>query len=150
MIISMTTVVVMKTTALRVLATTALAAIATAACTADSSADSGAVPPGVSVAAAFYPLAFVAERIVGDVGTVATVTPPGVEPHDVELSPATVREMQSTDVVLYVSGFQPAVDDAIESTGSFGLDASTVVNLHAADDAGVRGNADPHFWLDPA
>src|SRR5665811_451410 len=105
MIINMTIVAVMKTTTLRVLATTALAAIATAACTADSSADSGAdsgaVPPGVSVAAAFYPLAFVAERIVGDVGTVTTMTPPGVEPHDVELSPVTVREMQNTDVVLY-------------------------------------------------
>ncbi len=154
MIISMTTVAVMKTTALRVLATVALAATTTTACTTDSGADSGAVPPGVSVAAAFYPLAFVAERIVGDVGTVTTVTPPGVEPHDVELSPMTVREMQDTDVVLYVSGFQPAVDDAIDSTGSFGLDASAVVDLHPADDhaddADSHGDADPHFWLDPA
>ncbi len=150
MIISMTTVAVMKTTALRVLAAFALTATATTACTADSGADPSSVPPGVSVAAAFYPLAFVAERIVGDVGTVTTVTPPGVEPHDVELSPMTVREMQDTDVVLYISGFQPAVDDAIESTGSFGLDASTLVNLHAADDTAVPGDADPHFWLDPA
>lgn len=150
MIISMTSVVVMTTTALRVLAAIALATTATTACSTDSGADSGAVPPGVSVAAAFYPLAFVAERIVGDVGTVTTVTAPGVEPHDVELSPMTVREMQSTDVVLYVSGFQPAVDDAIESTGSFGLDASAVVNLHAADETAVHGDADPHFWLDPA
>jgi zinc transport system substrate-binding protein len=144
----------MKTTTLRVLAAIALAATSTTACTTDSGADPESTPSGVSVAAAFYPLAFVAERIVGNVGTVTTVTPPGVEPHDVELSPATVREMQNTDVVLYISGFQPAVDDAIASTGSFGLDAGTVVALQAADDhaddADAHGDADPHFWLDPA
>ncbi len=154
MIISMTIVAVMNTATLRVFAALALAATATTGCTTDSGADSGAAPQGVSVAAALYPLAFVAERIVGEVGTVVTVTPPGVEPHDIELSPATVRELQNTDVVLYVSGFQPAVDDAIESTGSFGLDAGTVVDLQAADghadDADAHSDIDPHFWLDPA
>jgi len=159
MIISMTIVTVMKTSPWRVLAAIALAATATTACTTDSGTDSGTSPQGVSVSAGFYPLAFVAERIVGDVGTVTTVAPPGVEPHDIELSPATVREMQKTDVVLYISGFQPAVDDAIASTGSFGLDAATVVDLHPADahgDAATEddhdddhGDTDPHFWLDP-
>jgi zinc transport system substrate-binding protein len=150
----MTIVAVMKTTPLRVLAAIALAATATTACSTDSGTSSGPAPQGVSVAAAFYPLAFVAESIVGDLGSVTTVTPPGVEPHDVELSPAIVREMQNTDIVLYISGFQPAVDDAIESTGSVGLDASAVVGLHAAgdraDDEEAHGDTDPHFWLDPA
>jgi zinc transport system substrate-binding protein len=143
-------VAVMKTTPLRVLAAIALAATATTACSTDSGTSSGPAPQGVSVAAAFYPLAFVAESIVGDLGSVTTVTPPGVEPHDVELSPAIVRDMQDTDIVLYISGFQPAVDDAIESTGSYGLDAGTVIALQAADDDDAHGDADPHFWLDPA
>ncbi len=154
MIISMTIVAVMTTTALRVLAAIALAATATTACTTNPGTDPGTPPQGVSVAAAVYPLAFVAERIVGDVGTVTTVTPPGVEPHDIELSPATVREMQNTDVILYISGFQPAVDDAIDSTGSNGIDSATVVDFHAADDHAddedAHGDTDPHFWLDPA
>ncbi len=143
----------MKTTALRALAMAVLAATTTTACATTAET----APQGVRVAAAFYPLEFVAERIVGDTGNVMTVAPPGVEPHDIELSPAKVREMQDSDVVLYISGFQPAVDDAIASTGTFGFDAATAVDFHAADEHAEDGDdhgddygdTDPHFWLDP-
>ena len=133
----------MKTRLCRVIAAATIAALATAAC----STDTAPANAGPTVAAAFYPLEFVAQRVVGDVGTVTTVTSPGVEPHDVELSPATVREMQNADVVLYIDGFQPAVDDAISSTGAVALDTASVVSLHTA--AGTSA-LDPHFWLDPS
>lgn len=134
----------MKTLTLRAVAAVAIVVAATAACGTSSE------PPasGLKVAAAFYPLAFVAERIVGDAGTVSTVTPPGIEPHDVELSPATVRELQNSDALLYIEDFQPAVDDAIASTGSNGIDAATIVDLSPADSDGA--STDPHFWLEPA
>ena len=41
---------------------------------------------GVQVAAAFYPLAFVSERVAGDHATVTNLTTPGTEPHDLELT----------------------------------------------------------------
>ena len=41
---------------------------------------------GSQVAAAFYPLAFVAERVAGDLVEVTNLTTPGGEPHDLELS----------------------------------------------------------------
>lgn len=135
----------MKTLVLRAFAVVTIAATATTACGTSSEAP----VEGLNVAAAFYPLAFVAERIVGDAGSITTVTPPGVEPHDVELSPATVREMQDTDAVLYVEGFQPAIDDAIASTGSNGIAASTLIDLAPAAGGADGTTADPHFWLDP-
>lgn len=135
----------MKTHTLRALATAAIIATATTAC----GTSSAPATEGLNVAAAFYPLAFVAERLVGEEGRVTTVTPPGVEPHDVELSPATVRELQDTDAVLYIDGFQPAVDDAIASTGSNGIDAAAIIDLSPAGE-NSDSTTDPHFWLDPA
>jgi zinc transport system substrate-binding protein len=64
-----------------------------------------------TVVAAFYPLAYAAERIGGDRYAIDDLTPPGVEPHDLELSPRTVARIETADVVLYLGhGFQPAVE----------------------------------------
>lgn len=125
---------------------------------------SGPTKPGtVDVLASFYPLQLVSERVGGDHVTVQSLTPPGAEPHDVELSPAQVAKLSSADLVVYLSGFQAAVDDAIDQTGPQDvLDAADEVTLepahdhdeHAgedehADDGHEHGDLDPHFWLDP-
>ncbi|MFN3865190.1 MAG: metal ABC transporter substrate-binding protein [Demequina sp.] len=128
-----------------------------------SASASASAPPAttISVAAAFYPLQFVAERVGGDHTSVMALTSPGVEPHDLELSPASVREIQVVDVVLFLSDFQPAVDDAVSTTGVRALDAHHIVEAHEgehedeahADDEDDHGHdhagGDPHFWLDP-
>lgn len=110
----------------------------------------------LTVAAAFYPLQYVAEQVGGDLVSIVSLTPSGVEAHDVELSPATVRKLETADMALYLSEFQPAVDDAISTTGVESLDAAQVVEMHEAqehaDEEGEdheHGSADPHFWLDP-
>lgn len=93
-----------------------------------------------SVAAAFYPLAYAAEQIGGATVAVRNLTPPGAEPHDVELSPRNVEAVRSADVVLYLGGgFQPAVERAV--AGARG----TVVDLLP----GLAAGDDPHVWLDP-
>lgn len=128
------------------LAGAAAATLLLSACS--TSADS--TTPGdatITVAAAFYPLQYVAERVGGDAVDVIGLTPPGAEPHDFELPPSAVREVRDADLVLYLSGFQPTVDDAVEATGAHGLDATDVVPLVGGD--GTHVGADPHFWLDP-
>ncbi len=102
----------------------------------------------LDVAAAFYPLALVAERVGGTHVAVTALARPGVEPHDLELSPSGVRAVREASVVLYLSGFQPSVDDAISSTGAHALDAAASVTLIPAGDQ-TSGVLDPHFWLDP-
>src|SRR3954452_21970480 len=69
---------------------------------------------GVQVAAAFYPLEYVAERVGGERVEVSDLTAPGGEPHDVELSVRETAEVARADLVVFERGFQPAVDDAVD------------------------------------
>ena len=73
-------------------------------------------PGATHVVAGFYPLAFAAEEIRGVDVEVTNLTPAGAEPHDLELTPREVEEILGADLVLYVGeGFQPAVEEAVES-----------------------------------
>lgn len=124
----------------------------------------------VIVHAAFYPLEFLAKSIGGDQIQVVSLTVPGAEPHDMELTPVQVAELEKTSLALFIDGFMPAVDEAIETTvADRALDLGTTVTLleaaeHADHDSespapeatdGVEeehdhGAYDPHIWLDPA
>ena len=68
----------------------------------------------VSVAAGFYPLAFIAEQVGGEDVHVTNLTEPGQEPHDLELDLRTTAEVADADLVLILRGFQPSVDDAVD------------------------------------
>lgn len=68
----------------------------------------------LTVMASFYPLQYLAEKIGGEHVSVSSLTPDGAEPHDLELSPKTVDSLSSADAVIYLAGFQSAVDEAIE------------------------------------
>lgn len=102
---------------------------------------------GQDVVAAFYPLAYAAEEIGGDELAVRNLTPPGVEPHDLELSGRDVRTVADAGTVLYLGGgFQPALEDAIESTSARAIDLLAAVETLPG---GEESGADPHVWLDP-
>jgi zinc transport system substrate-binding protein len=113
--------------------------------------------------AAFYPLAYAAQGVLGDQAEVVLLTPPGAEPHDVELSPQQVAQLQSADLVLYIPGFQPAVDDAVADLPS-AVDVAEGISVLPAEEHGdehghehgdehghEHGETtfDPHIWLNP-
>jgi zinc transport system substrate-binding protein len=101
-----------------------------------------------SVVAAFYPLAFAAERVGDGNVAVENITPPGSEPHDLELAPKTVADIARADVVLYLShGFQPAVAAAVKQAQGTTVDVLSGLPLHSSTEQGLT--ADPHVWLDP-
>ncbi|MFF5171673.1 metal ABC transporter substrate-binding protein [Micromonospora sp. NPDC000089] len=138
-------------------ATALLALGGAAACSAEGA---GADPNRVDVVAAFYPLQFVAERVGGDAVTVSNLTKPGAEPHDLELNPRQVGEVSRAEVVIYLSGFQPAVDEAVaQNGGDRAFDVTAVQPLRDAAAGGPDhggepghrdgGGKDPHLWLDP-
>jgi zinc transport system substrate-binding protein len=108
------------------------------ACGGDStSADGGS--DRIDVVASFYPLAWAVERLAGDTVQLRNLTPPGTEPHDVELTARDVERIRSADTVFYLGrGFQPAVEDAVEGADGEAIDV-------LADPVG----RDPHVWLDP-
>lgn len=129
-----------------------------AACSGDGG---GSDPDRVDVVAAFYPLQFLAEKIGGDAVAVTSLAKPGAEPHDLELNPRQVGQVADAELIVYLSGFQPAVDEAVEQNGgdrAFDvagvqplLDAAAGGHQHEGE-AGHEeesGGKDPHLWLDP-
>lgn len=123
----------------RVSAGTLALTLALAGC---SQADPDAGPSGrdtarVEVVTAFYPLQFVTERLGGERVRVSSLTPPSVEPHDLELSPQEVVRLGQADMVVYLSGFQPAVDEAVAQA-----DPPSAVDV-------TNTGVEQHFWLDP-
>ncbi|MFN2641693.1 MAG: metal ABC transporter substrate-binding protein [Actinomycetota bacterium] len=106
------------------------------------------------VVTAFYPIELAARRIGGSFVAVTNLTPPGGEPHDVELRPSDIRSLQSADVVLYFAdGFQPAVEDALKSLPgkSVAVDLLEGLPLKTSGAGSEEGlTVDPHVWLSPA
>lgn len=94
------------------------------------------------VVAAFYPLVFIATTVAGDLADVVSVTPPGVQPHNLELTAAQRRRVGGADLLIYLGGgFQPEVERLVPEVAS-------TLDVLAVRPAGERG-ADPHIWLDP-
>ncbi|BFU46360.1 metal ABC transporter substrate-binding protein [Krasilnikovia sp. MM14-A1004] len=137
----------------------AVAVVALGAATGCTARAGGAADEALRVVTAFYPLQFLAQRIA-DAPAVGNLTKPGAEPHDVELNPRQVATIADADLVAYLKGFQPAVDQAValEARGR-AFDAATAVPLlplagadpepGGGDSARLSGGMDPHVWLDP-
>ena len=151
----------------------AATALALSACSSTaSSGDSSSKDGSLTVMASFYPLKYLAEKVGGEHVSVTSLTPDGAEPHDLELSPKMVDSLSSADAVIYLAGFQSAVDEAIEQQApktvidvssaaelvEAGSDANHPAEEEEATDETQSGeteahdhdmSADPHFWLDP-
>jgi zinc transport system substrate-binding protein len=147
---------------LSALAAAGVLGLAAGACASETSADDST---SLKVVAAFYPLEFIADRVGGDHVAVTNLAPPGAEPHDLELTPSQVADIGQADLVIFLSSFQPAVDEAVsQNAADGGFDVLEVVPLlelatpdeheeeegedgeHADEPA---GGTDPHVWLDP-
>ncbi|WP_248961102.1 metal ABC transporter substrate-binding protein [Sphaerisporangium perillae] len=136
----------------------ASALLAAAACSPgpSASAERSGKP---KVLAAFYPLEWISTRVGGADITVAGLTRPGVEPHDLELTPRQIADIEQADLIVYIKGVQPAVDEAVEQHAkdkAFDV-ASALATLPAgaqeqaeSGDAHEKVSYDPHVWLDPS
>ena len=107
---------------------------------------------------------------------VSTLTKPGVEPHDLEISPRQTAQLSKAGLVVYLKGLQPSVDRAIgQAEPRHVADAASYTSLedhgtevegeegHGHGESGEHGHgghegheahegdasADPHIWLDP-
>jgi zinc transport system substrate-binding protein len=104
----------------------------------------------LAIVASFYPLQYVTERIAGDRATVSSLTPPGTEPHDLELGPQDVAAISDADLVVYLGGFQAAVDEAVDAEAPDGAtDVAGAATLDRTVAEEGETGTDPHFWLDP-
>ena len=81
----------------------------------DATTGPGAGAGDRTVVAGFYPLEWAASRVAGERADVSSLTPPGAEAHDLELAPQDVAAVAEADLLVYLKGFQPALDEAAES-----------------------------------
>ncbi|MFJ8884039.1 metal ABC transporter substrate-binding protein [Streptomyces sp. NPDC102402] len=142
----------------------ALGLTALSACSSSDAAEGGS-DGKLDVVASFYPMQFLAEEIGGSHVSVTTLTKPGTEPHDLELSPRQVGGLSDADYILFLKGVQPAVDDAVAQAGVENtVDAAKLTTLekhgsevghdHGHEEGEEHGGEeeaglDPHIWLDP-
>jgi zinc transport system substrate-binding protein len=120
--------------------TIAAAVVASAACGGSGGSGSGGKE---SVVASFYPLAYAAQQLGAARVDVTNLTPPGSEPHDLEVSPKDVAAIREADLVLLLGrGFQPQLEDAAGTGGN-------VLRLLDTPGLALRADNDPHVWLDP-
>ncbi|MET9517753.1 metal ABC transporter substrate-binding protein [Streptomyces sp. NPDC002994] len=161
---------------LRLIPTAATAAAVTlgllsvSACSSSSGAADKNGEGKLDVVASFYPMQYLAEEIGGEHVDVSALTKPGVEPHDLELSPKQTAGLGQADFILYLKGLQPAVDEAVAQSGVKNtVDAAGLTHLeehgtdvghdehgaeeekHAEEEGHEHSEAggDPHIWLDP-
>lgn len=119
----------------------------------------------VRVAAGFYPLRFLAERVGGPDAEVTDLTPAGTEPHDLSLTGPARAAAQDAEVLVYVGNvFQPDVSEVVEQrtdTGQMvdilavpGIDllapsATIPFDESYHEHQSGESDVDPHVWLDP-
>jgi zinc transport system substrate-binding protein len=110
------------------------------------------------VVVGLYPFEWLVQAVGGDAVAIMNVTQPGAEPHDAELTARQVAAVAEADLVVYLPGLQPALDEAVAQAQVTALDLSTVVTLlplaegaHDDEDGDGHdeGGLDPHVWLDP-
>jgi zinc transport system substrate-binding protein len=106
-----------------------------------------------TVVTSFYPLYFIAVRVAGRYNDVVDLTPPGVEPHEHELTVRQVAQVDLARVGFYEQGVSPSVDQAmVNDSPGHTLDVTSAVPLHAAEgdyNEETVNERDPHFWQDP-
>lgn len=143
-------------------------ALAVASCGSDT--DTAQPTGGPAIVAAFYPLAFAAEQVAGDEANVVNLTGTGADAHDLELTAQQVGQIADADLVVYLRGFAPAMDEAIEQNADRTIDVTELIELlpanedeehsedehsdedaHADEDEHAHDlDGDPHVWLDPS
>ncbi|MGA8247268.1 MAG: metal ABC transporter substrate-binding protein [Nocardioides sp.] len=117
----------------------------------------GCRPPGSgrpTVVTSFYPLYFLADDIAGRYNDVVDLTPPGVEPHEYELTVRQVAQIDEARLGFFEKGMAPSIDQAMANDSpDHQLDVTSVVHLQSpsADYSEERvSDLDPHFWQDPS
>ncbi|WP_124726277.1 metal ABC transporter substrate-binding protein [Staphylospora marina] len=115
------------------------------------------------VVASIYPLEYFAKMIGGEHVEVTALVPPGVEPHDFELSPRDMMMLGDADVFVYNgAGMEAWAEKALSSAGddTVVVEATKGIPLlhpkgsddghdHDGEAHDRESGADPHVWLDP-
>jgi zinc transport system substrate-binding protein len=106
----------------------------------------------LSVAASFYPMAFLAAEIGGEKVDVLNVTPVGAEPHEYEPTPQDMAKIEKSQLVILNGGKLEAWGDNVMQN----IDPKRTTLVVAGEglttkqvEEGGETITDPHVWLAP-
>ena len=105
----------------------------------------------LDIVGSFYPLVFVAEQVGGEHVAVDNLTPPGAETHDLELTPLDVVSLLDADLIVYLAGFAPALDEAIRGAAAervFDVTSSATLDLEGEEPESEHHDEDDHGGVD--
>lgn len=116
---------------------------------------------GPAVLAAESFLADIAQNVAGERAQVAALIPIGVDPHGFQPTPADVRKVaESAVLIVNGAGFEEFLDELLRNAGGqrIVIEAAAGLEMREAEEevhepggeaAGHAHEGDPHFWLDP-
>jgi zinc transport system substrate-binding protein len=120
-------------------------------------------PGPITIMTSVFPLKEFAHAVVGDLGQVDLLLPPGAEIHTWQPRPSDLVKLSSADVFVYIGAeLEPWADDILRSVQNPDLqviEASKGLSLieheeegeehdHESEGAHEHGELDPHVWLD--
>lgn len=98
-----------------------------------------------------YPIQYVTEQIAGEIATVKSVYPPGVDAHTYEPATKEVTAIAGSDAFIYLGagmeGFAESTAEALHSKDVSLIELGKNETLFQTDTPTV--DHDPHIWLDP-
>lgn len=97
--------------------------------------------PKILITTSFYPLYYLATSIGGQYVEVTNLTPPGVEPHDYEISSQDIAQMRHGQLLIFTGVLEPWAEKIDQTVSGTGLKVLNFRELAKGEDS--------HFWLDP-
>jgi zinc transport system substrate-binding protein len=123
-----------------------------------NSGKQGAPSGKLQVVTSIYPLQDFTEKIGGNHVQVTNLVPPGVEPHDYDLTPQDLTRLSQSDLFIYNgAGLEPYADkvkQALDPARTRVVNATQHIRLLSPSEEGAQREGDssfrdPHVWLDP-
>ncbi len=112
----------------------------------------------MTVVTGFYPLTYITKSVGGTLASVSDLAPPNIDPQNMHLNNAQRNHVAEADLVIYLKGFQPELDQAVLNFNhdrGFNVVASEPLRhgkvptgAGQALSADATGQ-DPYAWLDP-
>ena len=109
-------------------------------------------PNKIKITTSFYPYYFFVSRIGGDKVNVINITPPGVEPHDYDLTSGDIVNIQTSKALIINGQVEPwkkkVTKDLSDNNVKLVETSDSLFTLETIDETGTL-TKDPHVWLNP-
>jgi len=109
-------------------------------------------PSRIKIVTSFYPLFFLANEIGKDNVDVTTITPPGAEPHEYELTAQDIVSISRSDILILHGLLEPWAENIqknLQKSSVNILNVGKLISTQTYTNESDEESIDPHVWLSP-